>query len=538
MPLTDLPSPPAAPDLPVRVRSVPLGGTALSRTMQDPEGAATWGMPRPGSPEAWRARAQAVRADFAAGAWLEALRPAFAATGAAVARLARAAEHGVVVTTGQQPGLFGGPAYTISKALTALALADALEAELQVPVAPVFWAATDDADWAEAAEVHVATRAGVRRLALAGPATEGIPMAEVPLGIMEDAWAALEAACGSGAHAAVLAALREAYHPTATVGGAYLAWLRALLAPLGIAVLDASHTAVREAADPVLRRALARAVPLHEALEARSAALEAAGLSPQVELVAGRSLVFRTASDAEGRVQRERVALAAAAQAQDAAPLGALGPNVVLRPVVERALLPTVAYAAGPGELAYGAQVAPVAAALEMAVPLFVPRWAGEVVDRRVLDVAAALGIEEGTLESPHGAEALVAQAHLDAGVADALERLRLTVETQVALLGRAVQDAAMPVPPSVVERLGDDLARRLSRQERRLLAAVKRQEVEALRQVAMVRGALRPYGRLPERTLSLVPLLVRYGMPLLQQMAVAARGHADALVRGAAAQA
>jgi uncharacterized protein YllA (UPF0747 family) len=167
----------------------------------------------------------------------------------------------------------------------------------------------------------------------------------------------------------------------------------ALLAPLGIAVLDASHMAVREAADPVLRRALARAVPLHEALEARSAALEAAGLSPQVELVAGRSLVFRTASTAEGRVQRERVALAAAAQAQDAAPLGALGPNVVLRPVVERALLPTVAYAAGPGELAYGAQVAPVAAALEMAVPLFVPRWAGEVVDRRVLDVAAALGI-------------------------------------------------------------------------------------------------------------------------------------------------
>jgi hypothetical protein len=173
-----------------------------------------------------------------------------------------------------------------------------------------------------------------------------------------------------------------------------------------------------------------------------------------------------------------------------------------------------------------------------MAVPLFVPRWAGEVVDRRVLDVAAALGIEEGTLESPHGAEALVAQAHLDAGVADALERLRLTVETQVALLGRAVQDAAMPVPPSVVERLGDDLARRLSRQERRLLAAVKRQEVEALRQVAMVRGALRPYGRLPERTLSLVPLLVRYGLPLLEQMRAAAGVHARALVRGAAAQA
>ena len=187
-------------------------------------------------------------------------------------------------------------------------------------------------------------------------------MAEVPLGRMDDSWAALEAACGSGVHAAVLDTLREAYHPGATVGGAYLSWLRALLAPLGIPVLDASHVAVREAADPVLRQALARAMPLHDVLEARSAALEAAGLPPQVELVAGRSLVFRSAPNAEGRLQRERVPLAAAVQVRGEAPVGSLGPNVVLRPVVERALLPTVAYAAGPGELAYAAQVAPVAA--------------------------------------------------------------------------------------------------------------------------------------------------------------------------------
>jgi uncharacterized protein YllA (UPF0747 family) len=254
------------------------------------------------------------------------------------------------------------------------------------------------------------------------------------------------------------------------------------LAPLGIPVLDASHAAVREAADPVLRQALA--------------------------------------------------------QVRDEAPVGSLGANVVLRPVVERALIPTVAYAAGPGELAYAAQVAPVAAVLGAAVPLFVPRWSGEVVDRRVLETAAALGLEEETLASPHGAETAVAHGKLDAAVADALERLRLAMEAQVALLGRAVQDAAMAVPPSVVERLGDDLARRLARQERRLVAAVKRQEGEVMRQVAMVRGALRPYGGPPERTLSLVPLLVRYGAPLLEQMGAAARGHARALVRGPAAPA
>ena len=56
----------------------------------------------------------------------------------------------LVVTTGQQPGLFTGPLYTIHKALSAAALARRLEAEWQRPVVPVFWLAGDDHDFAEA----------------------------------------------------------------------------------------------------------------------------------------------------------------------------------------------------------------------------------------------------------------------------------------------------------------------------------------------------------------------------------------------------
>lgn len=55
------------------------------------------------------------------------------------------------VVTGQQTGLFGGPAFTIFKAITTVRLASYLT-EQGVPAVPVFWLATEDHDLAEVAE--------------------------------------------------------------------------------------------------------------------------------------------------------------------------------------------------------------------------------------------------------------------------------------------------------------------------------------------------------------------------------------------------
>ena len=80
----------------------------------------------PHDPASWSERIDAVRSESSRD-WLTRLSPAFEATGKAKARLDASADgRGVVVTTGQQPGLFGGPLYTLSKALSALALADAI----------------------------------------------------------------------------------------------------------------------------------------------------------------------------------------------------------------------------------------------------------------------------------------------------------------------------------------------------------------------------------------------------------------------------
>lgn len=519
------------------VRTLNLGGGALSRALQTSEAPSHWTVRRPRTVAEWKAAAMAVQKRYASQDWLQTLAPAFNVTGAAQARLSRAAANGIVVTTGQQPGLFGGPAYTFSKAIAALALADELEAQLGIPVAPVFWAATDDADWQEAASTYVVGSNGLEKIELEGPATEGIALAEVALGNMHPALAALKHAAGSAASADIIELAESAYVAHATVGASYVHLLRGILEPLGISVLDAAHPALRAAADPLLRRALTNATAISDALKARIAEIRVAGFEPQVDDVDGLSLVFRTSREDRGNT-RERIQISAASRTAREAESGTLGPNVLLRPIIERSLLPTVAYLAGPGEFAYFAQIKPIADVLGADAPLAVPRWAGTILEPQHARVLERLELTTESFDDPHAAESKLARAAMDEPVADAFERARLAAETQLRALQSAVKDADDVVASSVVEGASRDILHRLERLERRIVAGVKRRETALMRDVAIARAAVKPLGNSPERVLSLLPALARYGPELLIVMRDEARVHAHALVTGEATSA
>ena len=521
---------PAAAAFP-EVRTEPLGGSALARAALAREVPHGWYPPGPLDAPEWHLHADAVRRQFTAGAWYELLRPAFEAHGAAAARLERSAGGtGVVVTTGQQPGLFGGPLYTLTKAVSARALADALEASTGLPVAPVFWAATDDADYEEARHTAVALDGAVRTLRLDGTPAEGTPMSAMRLGAETPALLErLVAASGSAAYTEALDAARESHRPGVTVGDAYVRLLRVLLEPLGIAVLDASHPAVREAGFNVLRRALLQAPAIEQALGERTTAMTAAGHAPQVSDVAGRSLVFRYGAD--GR--KARLTIGEARAAVTTSPRGSLGPNVLLRPVVERSILPTVAYVAGPGEYAYFAQVSAVATALGVPQPLAVPRWSATIIEPHVRRALDRIGMQVDDLRDPHRADAQLARAAMPPAIDAALGQLRMSVERATEALRAAGNGTGALVPDPVVDGAARALSHRLDRLERRYVAALKRRDDETSRALAVARCALFPGGVRQERVLNPLPLIARHGPALLESMLEAARAHAQALVNG-----
>lgn len=508
----------------LRVITTPLVGKKLTQAALGGSLESPWYAAAPRGKDEWMARADAVIASMDSSDWLRAIEGALSASGPAADRLAAAQRGGFVVTCGQQPGLFGGPLYTWWKALSALEFANNLQAVTGRPVAPVFWAATDDSDFEEARSTVVVTPEGAQRIELANRDDTGLPMALVPLGDVESQLDALRRAAGSAPHPAVLESVARSYVSAETIGSSYVKLLRDLLSPLGIAVLDSSHESVRERARPVLERALDRGKDVETALVARDREIKSAGFSPQVQTVRGRSLVF---SASEGR--RARVPLGKSADGRGDGSLDNLSPNVLLRPIVERHILPTVAYLGGPAEIAYFAQVGAVADALGTDTPLILPRWSGIVIEPRIEKILERHQLSPADFTDPHAIETRVAAESLPWELTAAIADLRKSVEEQVASLAERNDDRL--VSRRVIEGLRRNLLHRVERLERRYSSAVKREGNTALHEIAAARASLYPFGVPQERILNGIPLMARYGDDLFDSVLPEVRAHAASLV-------
>jgi len=418
-----------------------------------------------------------------------------------------AAGEVLVVTTGQQPGLFTGPLYTIYKAFSAAALARRLERERNVPVVPVFWVAGDDHDFAEANHVTVLNAGGEAvRIVLRERPADGLLLPLFRERCGPEIGAALEqlraALPDTEFKADVLSWLEASYRPDTNLADACADALNRLLAPRGIAVFRAHDPAAKRAAAPFLLRALDVQLP--------------DGLSPVlVEGSAGRD---RLRGDGDAPVTRrsgERFTLAALERIAAESP-ERLSPNVLLRPVIEAALFPTVAYAAGPGELDYLPEAAPLYAHLGVAPQTPVPRWSGFLLESRVEKVLERYGLTPADFAGPPGAlEARLARDTVPPEIADTLVRLRAELDLHYARLGTEIARVDPNLERSVQSARNAALAGTHD-VEKKLVASLKRGNETLTGQLARARAALAPDGKPQERVLTVASFLVRYGPGLV----------------------
>jgi bacillithiol biosynthesis cysteine-adding enzyme BshC len=308
---------------------------------------------------------------------LRAQNAAFGAGPAVFENLDRLEKGAVAIVSGQQVGLFSGPAYSFYKALSAIQVANELTRS-GIEAVPVFWMATEDHYVDEVRHVSWFQEGQLKRFELAAPAEQdaGRPVGKILLGpqIDEQVHEAAELLVKQGS---VLLAqfLKESYNRGETYGSAFAKLFAKLFSQQGLILLDPLDPALHRIAAPVYRQAIEDRDALNEKLLLRGKELEAAGFSAQVKVTAKSTLLFYMGNQCGNKAQASdgvRKTIAASGhgkfeagekqwatadllQAIESTPED-FSPSALLRAVVQDYLLPTVAYIGGAAEIAYFAQ--------------------------------------------------------------------------------------------------------------------------------------------------------------------------------------
>src|SRR6267143_588791 len=422
-----------------------------------------------------------------------------------------AAGEVLAITTGQQPGLFTGPLYTVYKALSAVALAQRVERERGVPVVPVFWVAGDDHDFAEANHAVVLGRDGeLVTIVLRERPHEApqLPLFRELLGPeVRTALDALDAALpDSECKADVRQWLEACYRPDTNLADAGAEALQQLLGGRGLAVFRAHARNAKRAAAPWILKALNETLP-----DGLTPVMVEGRLGRDRVRKDGNAFVLRRSGERLTRAELETIAAETPER---------LSPNVLLRPVIEAALFPTLAYVGGPGEMEYLPEAAPLFTSLRVAPQAHVPRWSGIIIEARVEKVLGKHGLTPADFSSQPGTlETRIAKAELPAELAAGLAALRADLEARYAAIGNAVEHVDPTLERTVQSARNAALAG-THEIEKKLVASLKRTQSTAAGQLARARAALLPTGQPQERVLTIGSFLARYGAGVLDEIA------------------
>jgi bacillithiol biosynthesis cysteine-adding enzyme BshC len=433
-----------------------------------------------------------------------------------------AREGTVAVVTGQQVGLFSGPAYTIYKALTAVKLTRDL-AERGIAAVPVFWLATEDHDFGEVNHGWVFD-AEHRLVKLE---IDGSPASSQPVGqfvLTAPPTAELRRALGGLPFGDEVSALvEEAYRPGRTLGEGFSALLKRLLAQYGLLHLDPISPAMRELAAPAIRTALSQAPELTAALLERNRELTAAGYHAQVHVEDHTSLVFllengrRHTLRRHGRDYQLNGRHFTTEELMDRA--ADLSPNALLRPVVQDSMLPTLAYIGGPAELAYLAQSAVIYRSILGRMPAALPRSGFTLLDQRGRKLMARYGLTLADCERGEDflRERMAAQL-IPPALGETLTRTKATVEEAADRLGRELAgfDASLA---AALDKSRKKMVYQIAKMERKIGRETMARDARVARDAAYLSNLVYPQRHLQERLYSILPFLAEHGMGLIDEL-------------------
>ncbi|NLP09740.1 bacillithiol biosynthesis cysteine-adding enzyme BshC, partial [bacterium] len=420
----------------------------------------------------------------------------------------------LAVVTGQQVGLLTGPLYTIYKALTTCRLAEFLSRDLQRPVVPVFYLATEDHDFDEVRWLGWRNQKYEFEKLIYAP--ERVPQRTPMSGVVLDAAIAdllrqlNDKSEASPFKAQYLNLAGDCYQPSVTLSAAFARFFASLLADWGVILLDAADPQLKELAQPVFLQELTELTSISAMLQTNRELVDR-GYHTQLAVHPQRPHLFtltqgRHSLEQTGARLRDMHSGALFTAAELAREPARLSPKAALRPIVQDWLLPTIAYVAGPGEIAYWAQLKRVYAGFHLPMPIVMPRASITLVEAKIrrhlekFSVSVAEVLTQTTV-----CRQRVEQLLLPHQLTEPLNEVQLLMKQKWPELLRAVSRLD-PTLLSPVQKTADQIVSALEQLRTKLFRSMQQKESATSEAWRVILASLMPANELQERQVNILP--------------------------------
>ncbi|MGD1045553.1 MAG: bacillithiol biosynthesis cysteine-adding enzyme BshC [Bacteroidota bacterium] len=441
-------------------------------------------------------------------------------------------ENTVAIVTGQQVGLFTGPLYTLYKILTTLKLTEQLSQQYpEYNFVPIFWLEGEDHDIEEVSSFSFLNasnelqqlrypsedKTGVNNVGAVGSVNldESIGMLFSSLH---------QALLPTEYSSQVFELFETAYQKGMTFSRAFIHLVNVLLEDSGLIFFDPHNPDTKKILTPIFGQELNNISNTCQLVITQSELLEKQ-YHAQVKPRAVNLFLFHNGGRYAIEPHEHGFSLKGTHKTFSKEEMfgflstnpNLFSPNVILRPICQDYLFPTLAYIAGPSEVAYFAQFKLLYEYFAIPEPIIYPRCSATIVEERIQKIINKYGLQSKDFFTDIDA----LKGRITASISDfKVEELFSNTFGTVSESLTSLKDGLESIDPTLVPAMENTLIKMqgaLNGLKEKALAAQVRQHEISLRQLDKVAISLFPNSNLQEREMNIIYFLNKYGLELLR---------------------
>lgn len=440
-----------------------------------------------------------------------------------------------VVIGGQQAGVLLGPLYTLHKLISIVRLAKEQSEKLHIPVVPVFWIAGEDHDFDEVNHLffHEASRwekRGYPKRILSKQMVHDTPIEHQE---MESYIHRVCRALGETPHTkAIQRRLLTSLQEGDTWTTYFAKLVHFFFQEEGLLLIDASDRNLRKLEKPFFQELLHRSRDISENLQKRQRTLQSSHFSPLIQTESDcahlfvqeegeRALLYHTEEVGVFRTKSGGTyTIAQLEQMLEEEEVFPLSNNVVTRPLMQEHVFPTLAFIAGPGEIAYWGELTDLFTTFRLEMPIVMPRLSitletGHMANaRKKLNLSIENCFGDGLMEKQQELQ----KAFAPQSVHDTITTLQAHIQQQHKAIQHLVSeyDRGLNLFTEKNELL---LQVQLEKLHKEVRKSTLRKHGTTFNRMEQVVAGFQPQGGYQERTWNLLPFVNEYGLQLIQDL-------------------